>query len=301
LIAGFFALPETTSFEQAVAYLDSDAMATSIGDVRISVYSATKILVTLLVLLWAAAFVSAFGQRRLRALKKLRTANREILAKGFMILVYVVAFLIGIEAVGLDLTAFAVLGGAVGIGIGFGLQKIASNFISGLILLMERSVRLGDLVEFSDGTAGFVRRLGARYTLIEGFDGRETLIPNEDFITSRVTSLTFSNRAARVEIPIGVHYKSDLKKVRGILLEAAAAHPACSKERPPVCYLRAFGPSSVDFVLFFWIDNVEEGRFAPQSEVMFAVWDAFKAAGVEIPYPQQDLYIKELPRSGNPK
>jgi small-conductance mechanosensitive channel len=296
-VAAYFALPGTLSFPDAVAYLDSDTMATTVGDVRISVYGAIKIVVTLIVVLWVAAFVSTFGQRRIRALSHLRSSNREILAKGFMVLTYFVAFLIAIDTLGIDLTAFAVVGGAVGIGVGFGLQKIASNFISGLILLMERTVRIGDLVEFSDGTVGFVRKLGARYTLLEGFDGRETLIPNEDFITNRVTSLTLSNKAGRVEIPVGVHYASDLKKVRQILLDAAAAHPGCSKAKPPACYLREFADSSVNFMLYFWVDDVEQGRLGPQNDVMFTIWDEFKKAGIEIPYPQQDLHIKELPKA----
>lgn len=297
LVAGFFALPQTGSFAEAVAFLDSDALAVTVGEVRISVYSALAVIVTLVVLLWVAMFVSAFGQRRIRSLKKLRSSNREILAKGFQILVFVTAFLIGIDVLGIDLTAFAVIGGAVGIGIGFGLQKITSNFISGLILLMEKTIRLDDLVELADGTVGFVRQLGARYTLVETFDGRDILVPNEDFITSRVISFTLSNTYGRVEIPVGVHYNSDLRLVEKILYEAANEHPRCSKNREPMVFLREFGNSSVNFILFFWVEDVENGRWGPASDVMYAIWDKFKRHGITIPYPQQDLYIKELPRA----
>lgn len=293
----FFSLPGTPTFDQMRTLLDSDALATYFGKTRISVYGVLKIAVSLAVLLWFAALISGFGQRQLRSLDSVRQPNREILAKLFQIFVYVFAFFIGIEVMGLDLTTLAVVGGAVGIGVGIGLQKIASNFVSGLVLLMEGSVRLGDIIEFTDGTEGTVRRLGARYTLLESCDGRELLIPNDDLVTTRVTSLTHSNREARIEIPISVDYKSDLKKVQDILLKAAASHPSCSKRRPPSCYLRAFGDSSVNFTLFFWIDNVEGGRLEPQSDVLFEIWVAFKAAGIEIPYPHQDLYIKEMPKS----
>lgn len=292
----FFLLPGTPTFDEVQTFLDSDALATSIGKTRISVYSVLKIALSLAALLWVAALISGFGQRQLRSLDSVRQPNREILAKIFQILVYVFAFLIGIEVVGLDFTTLAVVGGAVGIGVGIGLQKIASNFVSGLILLMEGSVRLGDIIEFADGTEGTVRHLGARYTLLESADGRELLIPNDDLVTTRVTSLTHSNREARIEISIGVDYKSDLKKVQHVLLEAALSHPSCSKYRPPSCYLRAFGDSSVKFTLYFWVDNVELGRLEPQSDVLFKIWTAFKAAGIEIPYPHQDLYIKEMPR-----
>lgn len=296
-VAGYFLLPSTPSFQDAADYLDSDALAFTVSDVRISVYTAFKVLVTLVALLWIAAFISGFGQRRIRGMKKIRSSNREIIAKTFQIAIYLIAFFIGVDILGIDLTAFAVVGGAIGVGIGFGLQKITSNFISGLILLMEKTIRLGDLVELDDGTAGFVRKLGARYTMIETFDGKEILVPNEDFITNRVNSLTLTNKQGRIEVPVGVHYKSDLRLVEKILLESAKEHPRCSKKRDPVVYLRDFGNSSVDFLLHFWVDDVDQGRWIPQSEVMFAIWDKFKKHGVEIPYPQQDLYIKEVPKA----
>ena len=194
--------------------------------------------------------------------------------------------------IGLDLTTLTVFGGALGIGLGFGLQKIASNFISGLILLLERSVEQDDLIELPDGTSGFVRRSSARYTLIETFDGKEILIPNEDFITNRVTNWTLSSTKARIQINLGVAYGSDIEQAQELILQAAREHPRCIEDPEPQCFLLNFGDSSVDFTLLFWVENVVDGRWAPQSEVMFAIWRKFREHGIEIPFPQRDLHIK---------
>jgi small-conductance mechanosensitive channel len=197
-----------------------------------------------------------------------------------------------LDFVGIDLTTLTVFSGAVGIGLGFGLQKIASNFISGLILLMEKSIEEGDLIELADGTFGFVRRASARYTLVETFDSKEILVPNEDLITSRVVNWTFSNSSARVELEIGVSYHSDIELARDLILQAAAEHPRCAVTPEPACFLRTFGDSSVNFTLHFWVDDVTEGRWHPHSEVMFEVWRKFKDSGIEIPFPQRDLHIR---------
>jgi len=209
---------------------------------------------------------------------------------------YIVATLLTLYVLGLDITAITIFGGAIGIGVGFGLQKIASNFISGLILLFERSVREGDMIELSgDGGVGIVRRIFARYTIIEAFDGREIMVPNEDFITSRVISSTFSDNSGRIELSIGVSYDSDIHQVKDIILSCALAHKACSKKKPPECYLKEFADSSVRFTLFMWVDNVLDGRLEPTSEVLFDIWDKFKANNIKIPYPQMDVHLKKAP------
>ena len=208
------------------------------------------------------------------------------------VVVYFLAFLFALGVLGIDLTALTVFSGAVGIGVGFGLQKIASNFISGIILLFEKSVEEGDLVELSDGIAGFVRETGARYTLIETFEGHEVMVPNEDFITNRVTNWTFSNSRGRIDINIGVSYGSDLDKVATLLVEAANGHPRCSQSPAAECFLVDFGDNSVNFTLYFWVDDVIEGRKRPRSDVLFAIWRKFKENDIEIPFPQRDLHIK---------
>jgi len=208
------------------------------------------------------------------------------------IVIYLVAFLVGLDFVGIDLTTLTVFSGAVGIGLGFGLQKIASNFISGLIILMEKSIEEGDLIELSDGTFGYIRRASARYTLVETFDSKEIRVPNEDLITSRVVNWTFSNSSARIEIELGVAYDSDIDLAHDLILAAAREHPRCVIKPEPACFLRSFGDSSVNFILHFWVEDVTLGRWPTQSEVMFSIWRKFKDNGIEIPFPQRDLHIK---------
>lgn len=279
-------------------FLDSENLSFNLGGQQISAYHIVNGLLTFAILVWIAALITEFAENQITRLPKVRAANKELFIKIAQITIYVLAALIGLDLIGLDLTTLTVFGGALGIGLGFGLQKIAANFMSGLILLMEKSIEVDDLVELTDGTFGSVRKTGARYTLIETFDNKEILIPNEDFITNRVINWTFSNNRARVEIPIGVSYSSDLKLVKKILLEAANQHPRCVNDPGPNVYLRNFGESAVDFILHFWVDDVQNGRWAPQSEVMMEIWDRFAEQGVSIPFPQRDLHIKSgLPDS----
>ncbi len=273
-------------------FLDSESLSFSLGEQRITAYHIINGLLTFAILIWLSAMITEFAEKQITRLPRVKTANKELFIKIAQITIYVLAALLGLDLIGLDLTTLTVFSGAVGIGLGFGLQKIAANFISGLILLMEKSIEVDDLVELSDGTSGFIRKTGARYTVIETFDNKEILIPNEDFITNRVTNWTFSNNRARVEITLGVSYGSDLKLVQQILLAAARAHPRCVEEPEPKVYLRNFGDSSVDFILHFWVDDVQNGRWTPQSEVMMTIWDQFAAQGINIPFPQRDLHIK---------
>lgn len=272
-------------------FLDSEALTFKVGDFSLSLYRLLVSVGALLVLFWVAGLVSVSGERRLKRLRKIRASNRALLTKAFQIGVYFIAFLIGLDVVGIDLTAFAVLGGAVGIGIGFGLQKITSNFISGLILLFEKSMEEGDLIELADGTYGSVKYTGARYTLIETFDSKEIMVPNEDFITNPVTNWTYSNKKGRVDITVGVSYESDIELARDLILQAAIEHPRCSKDPVPQCFLMEFADSSVNFLLYFWVDDVTEGRNEPRSDVLRSLWKKFKAHNIGIPYPQRDVHL----------
>lgn len=271
--------------------LDAEDMSLLIGSIRISPYTLVKAIFAIITLFWLAGLFSDFGEKRIRALKQIGVGNRALIAKVFQIGVYFVAFLIGLDALGVELAALTVFGGAVGIGLGFGLQKIASNFVSGLILLFEKSVEEEDLIELENGVSGFVRSVGARYTLIETFEGREIMLPNENFITNSVTNWTYSNTKGRVDIPIGVAYGSDLEEVKNTLLEAATEHPRCSKDPKPEVLLENFGESSVDFMLQFWVDDIIEGRKRPRSEVLFSIARKFAERGIEIPFPQRVLHM----------
>lgn len=291
-IIAFLAVGLLGYLNPIISFLDSDALAFQVGDARFSAYLVVKALIAITLLFWVAGLFSGLSEKEIKTLRKIKASNRAIITKALQIFIYFIATLIALDVLGIDLTALTVLGGAIGIGIGFGLQKITSNFISGLILLFEKSIEEDDLVELDDGTAGFVRHTGARYTLIETFEGRELMIPNEDFITKRVTNWTFSNTKGRIDIDIGVSYGSDLNRVNELLLEAANEHPRCSKNTAAECYLIEFGDSSVNFTLQFWVDDIIEGRKRPRSDVLFSIWKKLKENNIEIPFPQRDLHIK---------
>ncbi len=292
VLVAILALGTSGYFDVVKQYLDTETLTFKAGEYKISSYGLLRAIVTIALIFWVTALVSDFAENRIGRIKKVRAANRALVLKILQIAIYFVAFLITLDVVGVDLTTLTVFSGALGIGLGFGLQKIASNFISGIILLLEKSVEQDDLIELSDGTFGFIRKSSARYTLIETFDSKEILVPNEDLITSRVTNWTFTNSKGRVEISVGVSYGSDIEKAHTLILEAAKEHPRCIEDPEPKCYLRKFGDSSIDFILHFWVDDVTKGRWEPHSEVMFEIWRKFKANGIEIPFPQCDLHLK---------
>ncbi len=279
-------------FEIVRQYLDTDAFTFNVGNYRLSAYGLLRSLTTMVLVFWLAAIISDIAENRIGKLGQLRASNRSLAIKITQIAIYIIAFLIALDFVGIDLTTLTIFSGALGIGLGFGLQKIASNFISGLILLFEKSVEEGDLIELADGTFGFIRKSSARFTLIETFDGKEILVPNEDLITNRVINWTYSNTKGRVEIAISVSYKSDIEKAYSLILEAAREHPRCIEDPEPNCFLRNYGDSSVDFLLHLWVADVTQGRWGPHSDVMFSIWRKFKENNIEIPFPQRDLHIR---------
>ena len=280
--------------EKLKQFADSEALTLTYGEFQLSLYDFLKVVLLIVLLFWSAASLSDIAEKRIQRLERLRSTNRALILKFVQIGIYIVSFLLALDILGIDLTALTVFSGALGIGLGFGLQKIASNFISGIILLFEKSVEEDDLMEMSDGTFGFVRKAHARFMLVETMDGKEMMIPNEDFIVNRVTNWTYSNTKARVRVDIGVSYGSDLEIAKAIMLESAKEHPRCMPDPEPACFLRTFGNSSIDFTLFFWVENVIDGRWGPQSDVMMEIWRRFKSEGIEIPFPQRDLHIKNL-------
>ncbi len=279
-VTGFMASTE--------GYLDS--MALSFGTFKISVLSLLHGIIILIIVLWGAGLSSRTLESYLRRSSGLSYSARELTVKFFKIFVYFTAVMITLSAVGVDLTAFAVFGGALGVGIGLGLQRITANFVSGITLLMEKSVRIGDLVDIGD-IGGWVRQLNIRYTLIETFDGREVLIPNEDLLANRVTNWTHSNTRARIDIVVRVAYDSDPDLVRKLVIEAANEHTLCLKDPAPACHLREFGDNSLNFLLTFWVPDVRDGRFGPQSNVMIAILHRFREHGIRIPFPQHDVHL----------
>lgn len=273
-------------------FLDQPELTYNFGKYQLSFYIVLQSVLVIVVIAWVTYWLSRLTERRVERMINVHPSSRSLIQKISIIALYIVAGLLTMNVIGIDFTSLSIIGGAIGIGLGFGLQKIASNFISGLILLFERSVKVGDLIEMQDGTLGFVRKNSARYTLIETTNMREIMIPNEKFIIDQVINWTLSNKQGRLDISIGVSYNSDLELVQRILLEAAAAHPAALQDPAPQCQLRKFGDYSVQFMLLIWISDVTVSRNQTQSEIMFDIWHRFKAAGIEIPYPQQELTIK---------
>lgn len=257
------------------------------GSVKLNLYLVLKGILVICALQWLASFAVRMMDSRLSRVRNMRASNRTLIVKLFQIMLYCFAFIMGMQFLGISLAALSVFGGALGVGLGFGLQKIASNFVSGIILLFEKSIEIGDLIELTDGTTGFVRRTHARYTLIEVLDGRELLIPNDDFITQRVFSWTHSSKAARGDILVTVTYDSDVELARKIMIDAANAHPKRHKSRPTLCVVDGFSERGVQIKLNFWVADVTDGRMEPRSDIMRTILLGFKANHITIPINPQ--------------
>lgn len=293
LVATLATLAYTGHLETVQAHLDKPPFAFAVGDYKFTAFTIVKSLLSVVVLFWVTSILAGFGNNRIGHMRQLRPSTRVLFSKLFHIFIYTLAVVMALDVVGIKLTTLTIFGGALGIGLGFGLQKITSNFISGIILLVEKSIELDNLVELADGTTGYVRKTQARFTLLETFDGKEVLIPNEDFIINRVTNLTYSNKRGRVDTLIRVAYGSDIEKARDLILEAANEHPRCIQDPSPSCFLIQFNESSIDFQLYFWVADVTEGRLAPKSEVHFAIWRKFKLHDIKIPFPQREFIIRK--------
>lgn len=290
IVMGMAVLRETGLLHPLTAYLQS--LEFELGPLKLSMLNLINGIVILILVFWVAGAAARTLERQLRRSTALSYNTRELIVKFSRVFIYFLALMIALSAAGVDLTAFAVFGGALGVGLGLGLQKITANFVSGITLLLEKSIKLGDLIAVGDAE-GWVRQLNVRYTLVETFDGRELMIPNEELTSSRVTNWTYTNDRARVEVKVGVAYGTDPARVKEILLAAAKAHPRCLKDPEPACWLTEFGDSSLNFLLVFWVGDVKEGRFGPKSDVMMEILKEFDAAGIEVPYPQRVVHMRE--------
>jgi small-conductance mechanosensitive channel len=271
-----------------------DSWAFEIGDFRLSALAVIKSILMIFALLYFAIFMSSFAERRIFKIKSLTRSSQVLMSKVLRVTLIVFALLIGVTSAGIDLSLFAVFGGAIGLGIGFGLQKAISNLFSGMLLLIDQSIKPGDVLELENGTFGWVNNMAARYTEIITRDNKSFLIPNEEFITQRVVNWSHGDSLIRVEVQFGTHYNSNPHTVKDIAQIAAAnAHERICKEPLPVCHLAEFGNSSLNFKLRFWIKDAEQGVTNIRGEVMLALWDAFKENNIEIPYPHREVYLHE--------
>jgi small-conductance mechanosensitive channel len=276
-----------------------DGAGFTVGTFRLSVLRIFQAVFFLGVLLWLSLAAGNFLDRRIQTIEELTPSLRVLIGKILRISLIVVAALVAMSGLGIDLTAFTVLSGAVGVGIGFGLQKVVSNFISGIIILLDESIKPGDTISLGE-TFGWIRELRARFVSVVTRDGREFLIPNEDFITREVINWSFSDKFVRLDVPFGVSYDANPHEVARIAIEAASAvERVDGTQRPPVCWLTAFGDSSLDFLLRFWISDPQMGLTNIRGKILMALWDAFKENDIGIPYPHREIIMK-TPVDGPP-
>jgi small-conductance mechanosensitive channel len=274
LLPGLIALMESVSFTLGKERVDLWLILQGTG----------AVLATLLVALWIGGLVEA----RLMSAEGIDGNLRVVFARLTRAFLIVLAVLIGLPLVGIDLTTLSVFGGALGVGLGFGLQKIAANYISGFIILLDRSIRLGNLIAVAD-QRGIVTRITTRYTVLRSLTGVEMIVPNEMLVSSVITNETFSDPKVRVSLPVQVAYGTDLERALVLLVEAARAQSRVLAEPPPKGLVSAFGESGIDLELGFWIDDPEEGTSQIRSDIYLAIWRAFQAAGIEIPFPQREV------------
>lgn len=268
-----------------------DRMAVTVGNVRISLLGTIKAVAILAGLLWLAGAVSRLLERRIFALPNLTPSVQVLFGKLVKMLLIVLAFVITLQSIGIDLTALTVFSGALGLGIGFGLQKVASNLISGIILLLDRSVKPGDVIAIGD-TFGWINSLGARYVSVITRDGVEHLIPNEELISERVINWSYSSDLVRLKLPIGISYGSDPRRAMALAVEAAGKADRVIADPAPVCRLMKFGGDAVELELRVWIRDPQNGVANVTSDVLLGVWDLYHANGIEFPFAQRDLHLK---------
>jgi small-conductance mechanosensitive channel len=268
-----------------------DSMAVTIGHFRLSVLIVLKGVALLIALIWAANTISRLLEQRLQSFPHIAPAMQVLAVKLARAALVTLAVVIALGSVGIDLTAFAVFSGAIGVGIGFGLQKVVSNLISGVILLLDRSIKPGDVIEIA-GTYGWITRLNARFVSVSTRDGIEHLIPNEDLITQRVTNWSYTNDLVRLHVPVGIAYDSDVRAAMRLCLEAVESVPRALDSPAPICLLKNFGDSAIDLELRFWIRDPRNGTANVRSEVMLGIWDRFREHGITLPFPQRELTIR---------
>ncbi len=295
-IAGLFLMPALILnifdlLNPAILYLDE--LSFKIGSIKISAYLIIKAIIVLITLFWVSGLIRKKSKSYIDSSKSIKTSTKGLISKIIDITIYAIVLVVLLKTFGVDLTTLAVIGGAVGVGIGFGLQKIASNFISGIILLFEKSVEIGDIVELDNGNIyGTIKHFGGRYTLVEAMDGKEIMIPNEEFIINKVTNWTYSNNRARIEIILGVAHGTDLEQACELMVTSAKENPRCLSYPEIECSVTNFGEHDIKITLYFWISDIVAGRMKPKGEVLIGIWKKFQENNIKIPVPQREIINK---------
>ncbi len=281
-----------------VVSLRLNALNVSLGNITFSVMALIRGAIAGSLLFWLGSWSNRHSADYIKAQPTLRPATRELAVKASELVIFGAAFLLLMSIMGIDLTALAVIGGALGVGVGLGLQQIAANFISGIILLVEGQTTVGDYVELDGGEKGTIVKMTARSCILQTFDGRWIVVPNEHFITTRVVNYSDQESPNRHEAVFSVSYDTDINLVPAIIEKAVGQLPFVLREPdPPECELRGFGESAVDFGVEYWAKGIDDGRNKFASPVLFAIWNALKAQGIEMPFPHRVVEIKgTLPR-----
>jgi small-conductance mechanosensitive channel len=267
-----------------------DSVSIVLGGLRLTPLLLIKLGVLLAVALWLSNVASNFVESRITRSSDLTPSIQVLLVKIIRLALMVFAVAVVMSAVGINLSALAIFSGAAGVGIGFGLQKIVANFISGIILLADKSVKPGDLVTIGD-SSGRISAMKTRYISVAAGDGREFLIPNEDLVTQKVTNWTYTDNNTLVKVNFGTNYEADPRLVCKLAIGIAAEAPRAIKGKPPNCILVEFAEAGMKFSLTFWIAN-PDGMDNVKSDVMLSLWDAFKREGIKVPYPVREIRIR---------
>ncbi len=286
---GFVALSLLDLVEPTIEVIDS--VAYTFGSVRISLLMLFEGIVLVIGMLWGANTLGKFFERQINNISDLNPSLKVLTGKIIKIFLYIFALGIALSSIGFDLTALTIFSGAVGVGIGLGLQKVFSNYLSGIIILMDKSIKPGDTISVGQ-TFGWIRELRARFVSVITRDGKEFLIPNEDLITLQVVNWSFSDKLVRLDVPFGVSYKSNPYEVSKLVIEAARTVDRVSTIRAPVCWMTEFGESSLNFLLRFWIEDPQNGLTNIRGKVLLAVWDTFAEHKIDVPYPHRELILR---------
>ncbi len=274
-----------------------DAIAIQVGDIRLSLYGFLRLFIFGSLLFWLGRLSNRTGQNMIRNHESLDVKTKELFAKLYEIALIFVIILLLLKLMGINLTALAVFGGAVGVGLGFGLQAIASNFISGVIIILDKSITVGDHVELEDGKSGLVTQLNMRSTTLETFDGKDIVVPNEKFITGSFTNWTHKNKKQRYRVDFSVAYNTDVRSMVELIKAAVSTHPQVLSgddlpfEERPDCEIDSFGDNGINMFVEFWMEGIDDGKNRVGGDLYLIILETLQQNNIEIPFPQRDVRI----------
>ncbi|WP_188151316.1 mechanosensitive ion channel family protein [Teredinibacter waterburyi] len=274
-----------------------ESISFSVGNISVSAFGVTRVAIFGSVLFWLGRVSNNTGQDIIRRQQQFDIRTREVMAKLFEIGLFILIFLLLLQIMGVNLTALAVFGGAVGVGLGFGLQSIAANFISGIIILLDRSISIGDYIELDDGRTGIVRQLNMRSTTLETFDGKDIMVPNEKFIGNTFTNWTHKNKKQRYRVDFSVAYHTNVRELVSLIKTVVSEHPQVMSgnnlpiEEQPDCEIDSFGDSGINMFVEFWMEGIDDGENRVGGDLMLMILEALQQNGYEIPFPQREVRV----------